>query len=92
MGYKTGAVLIARALFTVASVLQAEEQPTPIDRHAVRVACETTDFVREPGIIQIIRQTQYETTGVAPGTDIADKLRLPFCTSFERSACFSSPS
>lgn len=66
MGYKkTGAVLIGLALFAVASVLKAEEQPTPLDRHAVRVACETTDFVREPGQVDqavVLRDPAREQT------------------------------
>jgi hypothetical protein len=41
--------LLGLALIGMTSLLQAEEQPTPLDKQAVRVMCETTDFTREPG-------------------------------------------
>jgi hypothetical protein len=46
---KTGAMLIGLVLLAVASAVEAEDQPTPLDTRAVRVMCETTDFTREPG-------------------------------------------
>jgi hypothetical protein len=49
MGHKAGVALIGLALIAITSVLEAEEQPTPLDKQAVRVMCQTTDFLREPG-------------------------------------------
>lgn len=51
MGHKLGAALIALSLIGTTSLLRADEQPTPLDAHSVRVACQTTDFKREPGQI-----------------------------------------
>jgi len=60
-------VLIALSLIGVASVtaVRAEEQPTPLDKHSVRVACQTTDFKREPGQVDqavILRDPAHEQT------------------------------
>lgn len=49
MGHKAGAVLSGLALIGIVSIAVAQEQPTPLDKHAVRVTCRTTDFPREPG-------------------------------------------
>jgi hypothetical protein len=50
MTHKRAALVLAGlSLFAIASVLRAEEQPTPVDKQAVRVACETTSYVMEPG-------------------------------------------
>jgi hypothetical protein len=50
MSHETAsAVLAGLALFTIASALAGEQQPTPVDKQAVRVRCETTNYVMQPG-------------------------------------------
>jgi hypothetical protein len=47
----SGAVLIGLLLLAALSTLRADERPTPIEKPAIRVACRTTDFVLEPGLV-----------------------------------------
>jgi hypothetical protein len=50
MTHKRAAIVLAGlSLFGVASALAGEQQPTPVDKQAVRVGCETTDYAMEPG-------------------------------------------
>lgn len=49
MGPKSVTLLIGLALLGLAPLVEAKEQPTPVDKQAVRVACETTKFTLEPG-------------------------------------------
>jgi hypothetical protein len=41
--------LIAMILLASAPLLAAEQPPTPVDKEAVRVPCETTSYVMQPG-------------------------------------------
>jgi hypothetical protein len=48
---KSRVVMAALALFGLAPALQAQEQPTPVPKQAVGVQCQTTAFVRQPGLV-----------------------------------------